>query len=379
MKNGATIALKPSISLTVRPSLYIGCLYVALLFTLSLIHGYSILDYVHLGSIWAEHNRAGTWGYDGQFYYQLARDPFHAYQFMDNAPYRYQRLFYPVVVSFFSLGIPFLIPYLMLLVNIAAIVGSVEIVSQLLVKRHMSPWLSLPVGLYFGQAAAVTFDTAEPFAIFLLCLGFWLLEEKRVSWSALFMGLAALSRDVVVVFAAGYAIFFFCQRRWKDSFWFAGLGVLPLLLWLLAISLIFGQTGLTFSPPFEHTPFAGIFAFAQAPHKFWLLLALVFVPTVVSAFLLLWELIQLGWRRSWHALPLLAIWLANLWMIVYLSRFSFLELISCGRIASPLMLAGIFYGLTMKSKVTLWGLQYYAVTFCVFLAGIFVAASSFIM
>src|ERR1700694_2682158 len=81
-----------------RPSVVVALLYAAFLCLFSIIHGYSALDFVHLGTYWAEHKRPGTIGYDGQFYYQLARDPLGAQAFMDNVPYRYQRLVFPLVV-----------------------------------------------------------------------------------------------------------------------------------------------------------------------------------------------------------------------------------------------------------------------------------------
>src|SRR5579864_5116602 len=103
MKSNAALTLKPSLSVAIRPSFVVGILYIILLFFVILTRGYSALDFVHLGAVWAKHDPAGSWGYDGQFYYQLARNPMHAYQYMDNAAYRYQRIFYPLVGAVCSL------------------------------------------------------------------------------------------------------------------------------------------------------------------------------------------------------------------------------------------------------------------------------------
>jgi hypothetical protein len=375
VKDNSALTLKPSLSITVSPSFIVAILYLILVFFVILMRGYSALDLVHLGTVWAKHDPAGSWGYDGQFYYQLARDPIHAYQYMDNAPYRYQRIFYPLVVAAFSLGLASLIPYAMLLVNGLAIVLSVEIMSRLLAKQQLSPWLSLPVGLYFGQAAAFLFATAEPFALFLVCAGFWFIVKRRISWAALCMGLAALTRDTSVLFAGGYVAYFLLRKEWRSAALFAGIGVLPILLWLLALRLIFGQTGITFTPPFEHSPFAGLFYYSNTPRKFWLLVIFLFIPTLMSCLLALSELL----RRRWQQLALLGTWLANLYTVVFLNHSSYIDLISCGRIASCVVVAGLFYSIVMRNKIMLWCMQYYVFTFAVFFVCIWLHVDSVII
>jgi hypothetical protein len=274
-----------------------------------------------------------------------------------------------------SLGLAPLIPYMMLLLNGVTIVLSVEIMSRLLAKQQLSPWLSLPIGLYFGQAAAFLFDTAEPFALFLVCAGFWLIVKCRVPWAALCMGLAALTRDTSIIFAGGCVAYFLLRKEWKSAALFVGIGILPILLWLLALRLIFGQSGVTFTPPFEHSPFAGLFYYSHTPRKFWLLILLLFIPTLMSCLLALSELI----RGRWHQLAFLGIWLANLYTIVFLNHSSYIDLISCGRIAGCVVVAGLFYGIVTRNKIILWCLQYYTLTFFIFFLCIYLRVDSVII
>src|SRR5437868_12504449 len=131
-----------------RPSVVVALLYAAFLCLFSIIHGYSALDFVHLGTYWTPHKRPGTVGYDGQFYYQLARDPLGAQAFMDNVPYRYHRLVFPLDVRLLRPGQADLLRYLLLLDRSLSIVLRFEILSRLLVKHGLSPWFSLGVGLY---------------------------------------------------------------------------------------------------------------------------------------------------------------------------------------------------------------------------------------
>jgi hypothetical protein len=68
---------------------------------------------------------AKTYGYDGQFFYRLAINPlnFHhtAYGITMDRPYRYMRIGYPLLTWLVSLGQHYLIPVMLVVVNIAAI------------------------------------------------------------------------------------------------------------------------------------------------------------------------------------------------------------------------------------------------------------------
>lgn len=383
MKNNASIAsgglpfVTPAPSQTTRPSLWrpsllAGLIYLLLLTFFMTVRHYSVFDFIHLGTVWGAHLKAGSWGYDGQFYYQIARDPLGAGRFMDNAPYRYQHLLYPLLAWLLSLGQTSLVPYTLLLINLLAIIGGVEIVARLLSKNGLSPWFSLALGLYYGLAVGLTFDTTEPFTCLLLALGIWELEKKQWLLSALWMGLATLSRETAVLFPLCLAISLVWNHQWKEALLFFALGVLPLLIFLGVLAMIFRQTGVTFSPPFEHIPFAGIFHFQHAPHKFWLLVLVMLLPTLICLAFLAWDLIH--WR--WNMLTL--VWATNLAMLVFLSHASYIELVSCGRISLSVVLAGVLYGVKSRRKTLLWALQIYACTFAVYFIGTLLHLDSFI-
>ena len=353
-----------------RPSVVVALLYAAFLCLFSIIHGYSALDFVHLGTYWTQHKRPGTVGYDGQFYYQLARDPLGAQAFMDNVPYRYQRLVFPLVVRVLSLGQVELIPYMLLLVNFLSIVLSVEVVSRLLVKHGLSPWFSLAAGLYYGQTASLVFDTAEPFAYLLVCIGLLLLEKEHLTWAALLMGLATLSRETAILFPLGYAIFFLLRAQWKDAVQFIGLAIVPLAIEYALLWIIFGKTGITYAPPFEHIPFAGMFFFSGDTdiwQRFLPLIFLLFIPTVSGWLLAAVEVV----RREWS--PELLTWLMNLLLVTFMARLSYADLTSAGRLSSGLPLALLLYGLTTRNSFSLRASQiytamspFYAVTILIF-------------
>lgn len=377
MKNKSIVAFRPSliagnINTLFRPSIVVAFAYIMLLGLFTITRGYSALDFVHLGTVWSQHNPAGTWGYDGQFYYQIARNPLEAFKYMDNASFRYQHILYGLVVGALSLGQPVLIPYMLLLVNLLSVVLSVEIVSRLLVKHGLSPWFSLAMGLYFGQAAATMFDTAEPFTYLLVCIGVRMLEEKHLTMAALLMGLATLSREIAVLFPAGYALYFLIRKDWQAFVRFTVLGILPLLLFLLILRIIFRETGVTFTRPLEHIPFAGIFFYTQVPRKFWLLILLMLVPTVGGWMVIGRELLRRKFGQVFFVL------LANLALITFMSHSSYNDLVSSGRIATGLVLAVLLYGISTNNKFVLWASQFYTLTFPVYIAAILLHVPSFL-
>lgn len=355
-----------------RPSILVGLVYLLLLVFFVTVRHYSALDFVHLGTVWSAHIKSGTWGYDGQFYYQIARNPLGAARYMDNAPYRYQHFLYPLLAWLLSFGQASLVPYILLLLNLLAIIGSVEILARLFSKRGLSPWFSLALGLYYGMAVSLTFDTTEPFTCLLLSLGCWSLDKKQLATSALWMGLATISRETAVLFPLCLAAYFLWKRQWRGAVHFLLLGVLPLAVFLIALALIFGHTGVTFGPPFEHIPFAGIFDFRRAPHKFWLLVLIMLLPTLGSLGFLAWDLIHLRFNE------MTLLWAANLGLLVFLSHATYHELVSCGRVSIPVVLAGMLYGMTTRNKTLLWALQIYAFTFIVYFIGTLIHLDSFI-
>jgi hypothetical protein len=156
---------------------------------------------------------------------------------------------------------------------------------------------------------------------------------------------------------------------WRNVFRYIGLGIIPLAIWLIILARIFGKTGVTFAPPFEHIPFYGIFAQSAAPRKFPLLIVTMLVPTAAAGILAGRRLLQ------WRIHPLLFAWIANILMIVFLSRFSYLDLISCSRISVGLTLSGIVYGIVMHDKVVLIASQYYLFIFGLYIIGIVIGAS----
>jgi hypothetical protein len=144
---------------------------------------------------------APTYGYDGQFFYRLALNPLNlsktAYGIRMDRSYRYMRIGYPTLTWLFSFGQHFLVPAVLVAVNIAAI-GAIGYLGGIFARdggRHALAGLLLPG--YYGLITSLSRDTAEPLAAACLLAGLL---------AALLLAYGALTRETVMVAVAAIAI-----------------------------------------------------------------------------------------------------------------------------------------------------------------------------
>jgi hypothetical protein len=107
-------------------------------------------------------------GYDGQFYYRLALDPFnwHATAFgitMDQS-YRYTRIGYPMLAWIFSLGRHQLVPVALVVLNLFGVAAMAMLGGAFARQSGRHVLWGLAFAAYFGLVISVGRDTAEPLA-----------------------------------------------------------------------------------------------------------------------------------------------------------------------------------------------------------------------
>ena len=107
-------------------------------------------------------------GYDGQFYYRLALDPFnwHATAFgitMDQS-YRYTRIGYPFLAWIFSLGQHQLVPVVLVVLNLFGVAAMAMLGGVFARQSGRHALWGLAFAAYFGLVISVGRDTAEPLA-----------------------------------------------------------------------------------------------------------------------------------------------------------------------------------------------------------------------
>jgi hypothetical protein len=152
----------------------------------------------------------GAAGYDGQFYYRLALNPFNwsktAYGITMDQSYRYTRIGYPLVSWLGSFGQHDLVPAALVAVNLLC-VAAMGVLGGMFAResgRH-ALWGLLFVA-YFGLAISVGRDTAEPLAEGCMLAG--LLAYRRNRWvlSGLAFAFGAITRETILFAPAAIAL-----------------------------------------------------------------------------------------------------------------------------------------------------------------------------
>jgi hypothetical protein len=152
-------------------------------------------------------------GYDGQFYYRLALDPFnwHATAFgitMDQS-YRYTRIGYPVLAWIFSLGQHQLVPVVLVVLNLFGVAAMAMLGAAFARQSGRHALWGLAFAAYFGLVISMGRDTAEPLAE--ACMLGGLLAYRRgtggmyVLATALF-AYGAITRETILFAPAAIAV-----------------------------------------------------------------------------------------------------------------------------------------------------------------------------
>lgn len=154
------------------------------------------------------HVFSGT-GYDGQFYYRQALDPFGTAAVehgIRTGGYWLQRLMYPLLSWIVSFGQTRLVPYSLVAVNVVA-VFVVGLLGGLLARdsgRHAL--FGLLLAGYFGLVTSLARDLTEIVEVSFLLAGV-LAYRRRLFWlSALAFSGAVLTRETEVFVVAAYGV-----------------------------------------------------------------------------------------------------------------------------------------------------------------------------
>ena len=186
--------------------------------------------------------RPNSAGYDGQFYYRLAIHPFDVATTTDgvtfDAPaWRMQRIGYPVLVHMATLGIPSLVPYAMVLVNMLG-VFVIAFTAKHIQQRHGLPmWMPWAITIWPGFIVTLVHDTTEIAALALLILAIAAYLAGRLLPYALLAAATSLTRETSITIFIG--ILLYEGWRWaKTREWNAlvrllivGAAVVPFLIW----------------------------------------------------------------------------------------------------------------------------------------------------
>lgn len=163
-------------------------------------------------------------GYDGQFFYRLALDPFthKATDFgitIDNPPYRQQRIIYPLIARLLAAGNPSSTIIILVLINYLSICGITFVSAKLFQQLNADSVTALIISFYPGFLISLSRSLCEPPAIFFMFLGLYLFFTKKYLPAAIILSLAILTRETTLMVAAGAGLCWFKNlvRKGRDE------------------------------------------------------------------------------------------------------------------------------------------------------------------
>ena len=152
-----------------------------------------------------------SWGYDGQYFWRLANDPFdidssHNEGLLIDTPYRTQRMGYPLLAWVITGGGRLSVAWALIVINVVAM-GSIGALGALEARRRgFTGWLGLSVAFLPAFFFSLSRDLAEPQACALLLAAVLALRRERWGLAAAAFSLAVLTREQVVVVVGVYGL-----------------------------------------------------------------------------------------------------------------------------------------------------------------------------
>ena len=296
---------------------------------------------------------SGKPGYDGQFAYQIARDPDNGWLKVDVPAYRYQRILYPIAARALAWGDVDLIPWMMLAINVVALVAGTWFTEEILAHYGASRWYALAYGLNAGTLMSVRLDLNEPLAYGLAQAGIWLLLKDRSRWAAVVFVLAALTKETTLGYVAAAGSIYLIRHEWRRLGELALIVAVPFVAWQLILLGRFGQLGIgsggALATPFEIIPLRGLWSIAAIDWRVFFLIAAITLPmAVVPALIGLWVSSRDGLRGRID-LPM-ALLLVNAAIILFTPQSTFREPLAMARFIVGLVAAALMYAAARRSK-----------------------------
>ena len=295
----------------------------------------------------------GQPGYDGQFAYQIARDPLNGWTKIDVPAYRYQRIVYPLAARVLALGNAELIPWALIVINLAALAAGALITEEILAHYGANRWYALVFGLNAGMLMGVRLDLTEPLAYGLAQAGVLLLLKNRSGAAAIALALAALTKETTLMFAAGAILAYAARREGRRAIQLGVVVVTPFVIWQLILRGWFGQFGVgsggALATPFEIVPLRGLWSIAALDGRVFALIAAVALPlAVLPAVIGVWQVFKDA-RRGRFDLPMTLLFI-NAAVLLVTPQSTFREPLALARFVVGLIASTVIYAAARRSR-----------------------------
>jgi len=191
--------------------------------------------------------RADSWGYDGQFYAQLALEPLLRDRALDQAldypPYRARRILFSWTAFVIGLGRPAWILKVFAVQNIVAwlaLAGLLTIWIPPVRLRNVVPWTGCLFGA--GMMFSVRLALLEGPGLLVVTLAILAHERSRHWLATVLMGLSGLGRETNMI-GSGLLVERMPRSRkaWLDVAAKAAVVVLPFMLWALYVHSVYPE------------------------------------------------------------------------------------------------------------------------------------------
>ena len=368
----------PRLNQLISSAIMIGCLTGLIVGLVAILRlqkmGGNVTQFIHAGRIYTTASRMpsgfivrGDIGFDGQFYYRFAREPFSytddaAGIRVDSPAYRQQRILYPLLARLLAAGSTPDIPTAMLLINIIGLCVIGSIGAKLCDAIDRPVYLGLIFPLYAGFVVTLTRDLTEIVEIAFVLLGVYFARKSQVWAATIALSLSVLSKEtsilVPMAFLAESLRMHIDSRR--NNLWIAGLVPLGIhLTYSLWLKMMWASSWRTEWSANMGWPLGGVgeFVIAQMPlvtHFQQVNLALVGGLAIVNILILIAVLTRKTMNvfvLLWGAYLLLSLSLTtNIWVehLAYMRAttgcviFGYLTLLeSRSRLIYPVALIGI--------------------------------------
>jgi hypothetical protein len=284
---------------------------VALAFFIALVarsgsaDGFHFYRTIHVGEFFANPQlmlpgqpARDIYGYDGQFDFFIAQDPFlrnpQIAPSLDNS-LRYRRILYPLLAWMVTFGQRAGLPWALVLINVAAGTAAIAALAEGARRRGRSPWLALTAALYPGLWMPILMDLTEPLQFALLA---WAIV---LDGSAALLLLSALAKETT----AAVQVIELIRRAWARQWARAGRHAVALALlagWALLVWKTVHAHESTLGGHLLDPPGAPLIALASAPGWGRLLLVATAVGICVLAiFRLVWARDPAAWAGAVYA------------------------------------------------------------------------------
>jgi hypothetical protein len=149
-------------------------------------------------------------GYDGQFYYRLALNPFNwhqtAYGITMDSNYRYTRIGYPLVAWILSAGQHRLVPTVLVIINLICVAVMAWLGAKIARESGRHALWGLLFVAYFGLVISVGRDTSEPLADACMLGGLLAYRHSRYLLAAALVAYAAITNEPILAFPVAIAL-----------------------------------------------------------------------------------------------------------------------------------------------------------------------------